>query len=62
MSALGIFGTSSDSILQMLQDLHFEANVHKNIVMKASDIAIRYSYYIYCMRNQQWTCLDLLSF
>ena len=62
MSALGIFGASSDSLLQMLQDLHFDANVQNNIVMKASNIAIRCSYYIYCRRNKQWTCPNLLNF
>ena len=62
MSALGIFGTSSDSFLHMLQDLHFDATVQKNIVMKASNIAIRCSYYIYCRRNKQWTCPDFLNF
>ena len=44
MSAPGIFGTSSDSLLQMLQDLHLAANAQKNIVKKASNIAIRCSY------------------
>ena len=62
MSALGIFGASSDSLLQMLQDLHFDANVQNNIVMKASNIAIRCTYYIYCRRNKQWTCPNLLNF
>ena len=62
MSALGIFGTSSDSLLQMLQDLHLDANVQKNIVRKASNIAIRCSYYIYDRCNKQWACPDLLSF
>ena len=62
MSALGIFGTSSDSLLQMLQDLHLDANVQKNIITKALNIAIRCSYYIYCRRNKQWTCSDLLNF
>ena len=62
MSALGIFGTSSDTLLQMLQDLHLNANVQNNIVKKASNIAIRCSYYIYCRRNKQWTCPDLLSY
>ena len=62
MRALGIFGTSSDSFLHMLQDLHFDATVQKNIVMKASNIAIRCSYYIYCRRNKQWTCPDFLNF
>ena len=62
MSALGIFGASSDSLLQMLEDLHVDANVQNNIVMKASNIAIRCSYYIYCRRNKEWTCLNLSNF
>jgi len=39
MSALGIFGAPCDSLLQMIQDLHFDANFKKNIVIKASNIA-----------------------
>ena len=31
MSALGIFGASPDFLLQMLQDLYFDANVQTNI-------------------------------
>ena len=50
------------SFLQMLQDLHFDANVQNNIFMKASNIAIRCPYYIYCRRNKQWTCPNLLNF
>ena len=44
MSTLGIFGASSDSHLQMLEDLHFDANVQSNILMKASNIVIRFSF------------------
>ena len=62
MSALGIFGSSSDSLLQMLQDLHFDNNFQQSIVMKASNIAIRCSYYIYCRRNKTWTSPELLNF
>ena len=62
MSALCIFGASSDSVVKMLQDRHFDANVQNNIVMKASNIAFRCSYYIYCRRNKQWTCPNLLNF
>ena len=61
MSALGIFGTSSDTFLQMLNDLNFNQNLTHNIFMKASDIAIRCTYYIYCRRNKQLTSPDLLQ-
>ena len=62
ISALGIFGASSDSPLRMLQDLHFDANFQNNIMMKALSIAVRCSYYIYCWCNKQWTCSNLLNF
>ena len=68
MSALGIFGASCDSLLQMLQDLHFDTNFQKNvvmkvsnIVMKVSNIAMRCSYYLCCGHNTQWTCSNLLN-
>ena len=61
MSALGIFGTSSDAFLQMLKELNFNQNLTHHIIMKASNIAIRCTYYIYCRRNnKQWTSPDLL--
>ena len=62
MSALGIFGSSSDSFLQMLSNLNFNQNLQQYIFMKASNIAIRCTYYIYCRRNKQWTSPDLLQF
>ena len=52
MSAPGIFGTSSDTFLQMLKDLNFNQNLTHHIIMKASNIAIRCMYYIYCRRNK----------
>ena len=60
MSALGIFGTSSDTFLQILKDLNQDQTHH--IIMKASNIAIRCTFYIYCRRNKQWTRPDLLQF
>ena len=62
MSALGISRTSSDSFLHMLNDLNFKQNLQHEIFMKASNIAIRCTYYIYCRRNKQWTSPDLLQF
>ena len=62
MSALGIFGTSSDTFLQMLEDLNLNQDLTLHIIMKASDIAIRCTYYIYCRCNKQWISPDLLQF
>ena len=61
MSALGIFATSSNTFSQMLKDLNFNQNLTHHIIMKASNIAIRCTYYIYCRRNKQWIGPDLLQ-
>ena len=62
MCTLGIFGASSDSFLQILNDLNSNQNLKHHIFMKASNIAIKYTYYIYCKRNKQWTSPELLQF
>ena len=62
MSALGIFGTSSDAFLQTLKDLNFNQDLTHHIIMKAFNIAIRCTYYIYWRRDKQWTTPDLLQF
>ena len=48
-------------LLQMLKDLNFNKNLTHHI-MKASNIAIRCTYYIYCRRNKQWSNPDLLQY
>ena len=54
MCALGIFGTSSDTFLQVLKDLNLNQDLTHHIIMKASNIAIRCTYYIfYCRRNKE---------
>ena len=55
MSALGILDKSSDTFLQMLNDLNFNKNLTPYTFIKVSNIAIRYTYYIYSRRNKQWT-------
>ena len=62
MSALGIFGTSPDTFLQMLKDLNLNQNLTHHIIMKASNIAMRCMYYIYCRCNKELTSPDLLQF
>ena len=62
MSALGIFGTSSESLLSMLTDLHFNEKTKQNVILKRMNIAVRCSYYIFCRRNKSWTNPDLLDF
>ena len=56
-----ILGKSSDTFLQMLIDLNFSQNLTYYIFMKANNIAIRCTNYIYCRCNKQWTSPDLLQ-
>ena len=51
MSAFGIFGRSSDSFSSMLKDLHFDTTHQQQIIMKASNIAIGCTYFIFCKRR-----------
>ena len=62
MSALGIMGRSSESLLLMLEDLKLDKNAKKHINRKIINITIRCSYYVFCSRNKSWTNPDLLDF
>ena len=55
ISSLGIFGNSSDSFLQMCNDIGYF------IVTKLSTIMTRTTYYIFCMRNKAWSLPELLN-
>ena len=62
MSALGIFGRSSDSFSSMLKDLDFDTTHKQQIIMKTSSITIRYTYYIFCKRNKFWPGPEIQEF
>ena len=62
MSFLGIFGQTSASFLKMGTELVFD-NQHFNFtISKLSAIAIRTTYYLFCMRNKPWCSPELLSY
>ena len=46
MSALGVYDTSSDTILTMMKDLVIENNFRKSILKKIMTTAVRSTYYI----------------
>ena len=62
MSTLGLLGKSSDSLLSLLEDLKFDMPSSTHTVKKIMNIAIRCSYYIFCIRNKPWTDPALLEF
>ena len=61
MGAIGVMGSSCNSLLSLLHELHFDKTITKRIIMKAMNISIRSSYYIFCRRNKPWTNPELLT-
>ena len=61
MGAIGVMGSSCNSLLSLLYELHFDKSITKRIIMKAISISIRSSYYIFCRRNKPWTNPELLT-
>ena len=63
MSTLGLLGKSSDSLL-FLEGVKFDrpSSKYKYIVKKIMNIAIRCSYFVFCLRNKPWTNPALLEF
>ena len=61
INSLGIFGNSSDSFLQMCNDIGIDNHNLNFIVTKLSTTIIRTTYYIFCMRNKPWSQPELLN-
>ena len=61
-SSLGIFSNSSDSFLQMCNDIGINKRHLNFIVTKLCTIIIRTTYYIFCIRNKPWGQPELLSY
>ena len=52
MSALGLMGKSSDSLVTMLDDLKFDKTESNVIMKKLMNVAIRCTYYVFCCWNK----------
>ena len=61
IGAIGVMGSSCNSLLSLLQKLHFDKKITKRIIMKAMNISIRSSYYIFYRQNKPWTNPELLT-
>ena len=60
VSAIGAMGSSCNSLLFLLNDLHFDKTIfQKRIIVKA--MSIRSIYYIFCGLNKPWTNPELLT-
>ena len=61
VSCLGFFGAPCDAFEKMLQDLEMEETVRKFICKRITEIAIRTTYYTFCLREREWTHPELLG-
>ena len=62
MGAIGIMDSSCISLLSLLHELRFDITIQKRIIMKAMNISIRTSYFIFYRRNKTWNNPELLTF
>ena len=62
MSALGALASSCDSLLELFKDQDFPEKLHRRLISKIMNIAIRCSYYTFCRRKKDWTDPDLMDF
>ena len=61
MGAIGVMGSSCNSLLSLLHELQFDKKITIRIIMKAMNISIRPSYYMFCRQNKPWTNPELLT-
>ena len=62
ISNLSIFGQSSEFFIKMCTKLRFDDQHLNFTISRLSAIAIRTTYYIFCMRNKPWCNLELLRY
>ena len=62
VSALGIFYKDSKTSITTFKDSKISSQEHAYIIRKISNIAIRTSYYIFCMKDKSWSNPELMSY
>ena len=62
VSALGIFYKDSKTLTTMFEDFKISRQEHAYIIRKITNIAIRTSYYIFCMKDKSWSNPELMSY
>ena len=58
VSALGIFYMDSKALISVFEDFKITGQEHAYIIRKISNIAIRTSYYIFCMKDKSCQILS----
>ena len=62
VSALSIFYKDSKTLITMFEDFKITRQEHVYIIRRISNIAIRTSCYIFCMKDKSWSNPELMSY
>ena len=62
MTTVGIYSRESDQFFKMFKELNVDDTAIKYIASMLTEICIRSSYYIFCMRMKDWTGPELMDF
>ena len=62
VSALDIFYKDSKTLITLFEDFKITRQEHAYIIRKINNIAIRTSYYIFCMKGKSWSNPKLKSY
>ena len=62
MTTGGVFSKDTRSFFTMLNTLKIDSSLIKYTALKVTCICIRTSYYIFCMRDKDWSSPELMEF
>ena len=62
MTTGGVFSKDTRSFFTMLNTLKIDSSLIKYTAVKVTCICIRTSYYIFCMRDKDWSSPELMEF
>ena len=62
MTTGGVFSKDTRSFFTMLSTLKIDSPLIKYTAVKVTCICIRTSYYIFCMRDKDWSSPELMEF
>ena len=62
MGACGFIEKDSRNFFELLRSIRVPENEILFLTKRITNICIRSSYYIFCLRNKEWTSPELLSF
>ena len=61
LGAIDIYSKSQDTFLDLLSDLEADKAHSSYMLSKTSNVCIRTTYYLFCLKDKDWTDSPLLS-